>query len=159
MFWRWNVGTFLNDVSLYEISGTPGLQINRPWWYIPVIMHHTICIGWSKMTGMYQCRDIGFLIHLGDQGSQKIHMGKHPGRPVTPPFWPLTCPKPFSLINSGWVQPLSCSHPQVKYNVSRIRNQFYQGGFSPIVFLLGQYEFPPTECVFHEEEEKIWNIQ
>jgi len=29
-------------------------------WYIPAIMDHTIRLGWYKMTGMYQCRDIVF---------------------------------------------------------------------------------------------------
>jgi len=57
--------------------------------YIPVIMHYAICLGWCEMTGMYKCKDIFVLgtIHLGDQGSQKIHTGtncfgtsRHPTR-------------------------------------------------------------------------------
>jgi len=58
------------------------------YWYILVIVHHTISIGWCKMAVMYQCRDIelpGRFI-LGTRGLTKFVRGHIvSGRPVTPP--------------------------------------------------------------------------
>jgi len=58
-------------------------------WYIPVILHYAVHIGWCKMAGMYQCKDILFPDEsFGGLGSQKkFAPGTHrSGHPVTSPF-------------------------------------------------------------------------
>jgi len=55
--------------------------------YIPDIMHYTICLGWCKITVMYQCRDIVFLgrFILGTRSPRKFLRGHIlSGRPVDP---------------------------------------------------------------------------
>ena len=48
-------------------------------WNIPLILHYTLRLGWCKMAGMYQCRDIVFLGQFiwGTKGSQKTPTGTH----------------------------------------------------------------------------------
>jgi len=84
-------------------------------WCIPVIMHYTIRLGWCRITGMYQCRDIGFLGRFiqGTRDPRKL-VREHivPGGSVTPP----TIHYPVSIVTGaeqypGWEQ--KTSHPKI----------------------------------------------
>jgi hypothetical protein len=100
-FWRffwWGDGTSPNDVSLYEYSGTPSHQINRPGTqHVPRMIHPChymrdtihICDKNDRDVSM-QGHFVSGTIHLGDQGSQKIRTGthrfgtsRHPTQPIT----------------------------------------------------------------------------
>jgi len=82
-FWWWGDGTSRNDMSPYECSGTPGPQINCPWWHnVPALIHPCHYASTNTYRLMQKDRDVsmqGFsvsgTIHLGDQGFQNIRTG------------------------------------------------------------------------------------
>jgi len=72
----WGDGRSWNDVSPYECSGTPGPQINRPWWHnVPALIHpchYALC---NTYRLMQNGRDISMhghcvsgTLHLGGPG-------------------------------------------------------------------------------------------
>ena len=70
---------------VHQFSGTPGPQINRPWWhYIPALVLPWHFALYNTYMLMQNDRDISLQGHcvsvtnrLGDQGSQNIRMGAH----------------------------------------------------------------------------------
>jgi len=90
----------LNDVAPYKCSWTPGSQINLPLWHfvLPFIhpCHYALYNTHVRcnVTGMYQFRDIVFLVRLilGARSPRRFVRGHIVlGRPITPPS------KSFSL--------------------------------------------------------------
>jgi len=93
MYMWWGDETSRNDVSLYEFSGTPGPQINRPIWHnIPGLIHPRHFASYNTFRLVQIDRDVSMqghcvsgTIHLGDEGSQNIWTGTHRFRPSRHP--------------------------------------------------------------------------